>query len=362
MMVGFGLAAWVIFAHFGDSSGGAMLLLAYWVLNLPALGYELALHAREYPAHRSTLLRLLEPLGAPEADRSEDASPAAAGTAERPTAVVAARVEARHLSVRAAGQQIIEDIDLSVEPSSHVAIVGASGAGKSTLVGTLLGWHRPSAGTLLVDGRPLSAAALDELRQQTAWVDPTVQIWNASLLQNLSYGNESPESLAPVLDAAGLLPVIAKLPQGLSTRLGEGGSLLSAGEAQRVRLARAMLKRHPRLVILDEPFMGLERGRRRQLLNEVRQRWAASTVFYVTHEVSEARAFDRVLVLDHGRVVEDGDPRVLAQMPSSRYRRLLQAQDAAHARFGAGSEWQRIRLEDGRLIRDSGGSTIEQTA
>jgi ATP-binding cassette subfamily B protein len=182
------------------------------------------------------------------------------------------------------------------------------------------------------------------------------------LLDNLSYGTETPGSLGPVLEAAGLIPVIAKLPQGLSTTLGEGGSLLSAGEAQRVRLARAMLKRQPRLVILDEPFMGLERGRRRQLLNEVRQRWTGSTVLYVTHEVSEARAFDRVLVLDHGRIVEDGDPRLLAQMTSSRYRRLLQAQDLAHARFGAGTEWQRVRLEDGRVVRDPGGTTIEQTA
>jgi ATP-binding cassette subfamily B protein len=362
MLVGFGLAAWVIFGHFADGAGGGMLLLAYWVLNLPALGYELALHAREYPAHRSTLLRLLEPLGAPEAGQQEQTG--ASMPASTQTAVDAAgvRIEARGLSVRAAGQQIIEDIDLSIEPSSHIAIVGASGAGKSTLLGTLLGWHRPAAGMLLVDGDSLGGAALDALRLQTVWVDPTVQVWNASLLDNLSYGADTPDSLGPVLEAAGLVPMIARLPHGLSTTLGEGGSLLSAGEAQRVRIARAMLKRQPRLVILDEPFMGLERGRRRQLLNEVRQRWAGSTVLYVTHEVSEARAFDRVIVLDHGRIVEDGDPRVLAQMASSRYRRLLQAQDAAHARFGAGTEWQRIRLEDGRIIRDPGGATIEQTA
>jgi ATP-binding cassette subfamily B protein len=363
MFVGFGLAAAVIFGHFADGAGGGMLLLAYWVLNLPVLGYELALYAREYPAHRSTLLRLLEPLGAPEADRRP-----AGGEFPVPSALRAAgdargvRIEARGLSVRAAGQQIIEKIDVQVDSSRHVAIVGASGAGKSTLLGTLLGWHRPSQGTLLVDGRPLDQTALDALRLETAWVDPTVQIWNAPLLDNLSYGTDAPEPLAPVLEAAGLIPVIARLPRGLSTPLGEGGSLLSAGEAQRVRLARAMLKRQPRLVVLDEPFMGLERGRRRQLLTEMRQRWASSTLLYVTHEVSEARAFDRVLVLDRGRIVEDGDPRVLAQMPSSRYRRLLQAQDAAHARFGAGTEWQRVRLEDGRLVRDSGGATVEQTA
>jgi ATP-binding cassette subfamily B protein len=165
-----------------------------------------------------------------------------------------------------------------------------------------------------------------------------------------------------VLEAAGLLPVIAKLPDGLATPLGEGGALLSAGEAQRVRLGRAMLKSQPRLVVLDEPFMGLERDRRRTLLTEIRQRWASSTLLYVTHDVSEARSFDRVLVIDRGRVVEDGDPRLLTLMASSRYRRLLQAHEAVHARLNSSAEWRRIRMQDGRVVQDIGNASIEQTA
>jgi ATP-binding cassette subfamily B protein len=122
------------------------------------------------------------------------------------------------------------------------------------------------------------------------------------------------------------------------------------------------MKPHAKLVVLDEPYLGLERERRRHLLEDARKRWAASTMLYVTHEVSEARSFDRVLVLDRGRIVEDGDPRALAQMPSSKYRRLLQAQESAHARFGPGSEWQRIRFDEGRITRETGNATIEQTA
>ena len=138
-------------------------------------------------------------------------------------------------------------------------------------------------------------------------------------------------------------PVVAKLPQGLATPLGEGGALLSAGEAQRVRLGRAMLRKHPRLVVLDEPFLGLERDRRRTLLAHARQRWAASTLLYVTHDVVETRAFDRVFVMEHGRIVEDGEPLHLAQTPSSRYRRLL---------AGAGSRAEPDRRER-RLETDS---------
>ena len=92
------------------------------------------------------------------------------------------------VTVRAAGHTILEAVDLHLEPGSHTAIVGPSGAGKSTLAGLLLGWHRAAEGRVLVDGRPLDAAGLDQLRQQTAWVDPQVQLWNRSLFDNLRYG------------------------------------------------------------------------------------------------------------------------------------------------------------------------------
>jgi ATP-binding cassette subfamily B protein len=150
----------------------------------------------------------------------------------------------------------------------------------------------------------------------------------------------------------GLLPVVAKLPQGLGTPLGEGGALLSAGEAQRVRLARAMLRTNTRLVVLDEPFLGLERDRRRALLAHARQRWEGCTLFYVTHDISETRAFDRVFVIDKGQLVEDGEPLHLAQTPSTRYRRMLQTQESVLRRMVGHGEWKRIRLESGRVVTE----------
>jgi ATP-binding cassette subfamily B protein len=364
LLVGFGFAAWILFGHFGTSGSATLLLLAYWVLNLPALGYELALAAREYPAHRSTILRLLEPLGAPDADSVEAHGTSA--EADRPDGVLAletgVRIEARHLSVQVSGHSILEHIDLQIPAGAHVAIVGASGAGKSTLIGALLGWHRASGGELLVDGRPLTAARLAALRRETAWVDPAVQLWNRSLLENLTYGSSGQESMTGVLEGAGLIPVIAKLPDGLATSIGEAGSLLSAGEGQRVRLGRAMTRQGTRLVLLDEPFLGLERDRRRSLLTQARQRWAGRTMLYVTHDIAETRAFDHVVVLDRGRIVEEGEPLQLSQMASSRYRRLLQAQDAANARLTSGADWRRVRLEAGRIVQDHAGTALEQRA
>jgi ABC-type transport system involved in cytochrome bd biosynthesis fused ATPase/permease subunit len=357
MLVGFGLVAWVLLDRFEGVGTSALLLQIYWLLNLPALGYELALIAREYPSHRSTLVRMLEPLGAPDF-RTPSAAPRADAI---PISTQGVRIQARQIDVRSAGRPILEGVDLEIPPGTHVAVVGASGAGKSTLLGLLLGWQRPAAGELLVDERCLDTDALDRLRASTAWVDPTVQIWNCSLLDNLLYGGGNIEELGAVLDACALLPVVAKLPQGLGTPLGEGGSLLSAGEAQRVRLARAMLRPHARLVVLDEPFLGLERDRRRALLAHARQRWAGSTLFYVTHDVSETRSFDRVLVMDGGRIVEDGDPLHLAQMLSSRYRRVLQAHENVLRRIAAGGEWKRIRLVSGRLVGDTARAN-EQTA
>jgi ATP-binding cassette subfamily B protein len=94
----------------------------------------------------------------------------------------------------------------------------------------------------------------------------------------------------------------------------------------------------------------------------MRERWPHSTLVYITHDVAEAAAFDRVLVIDRGRLVEDGTPAALAHRASSRYRRMLHAQDALQARFGTGTEWRRMRVDDGRIVHQGAELSIEQTA
>jgi ATP-binding cassette subfamily B protein len=255
------------------------------------------------------------------------------------------------VTVRAAGHVILEGIDLEIAPGSQVAIVGPSGAGKSTLIGTLLGWHRPSLGRVLVDGEPLSGERLQALRQATAWVDPAVQIWNRSLLDNLRYGAEDDLSL-PIDQAirqADLVAVLRKLPQGLQTLLGEGGGLVSGGEGQRVRLARALVRPGVRLALFDEPFRGLDRGQRRELLARSRQLFAGITFLCVTHDVGETLDFERVLVIENGRVVEDGAPAALAAQPGSRYGELLAAERDVRSGMWGSAVWRRLVMDRGRL-------------
>jgi ATP-binding cassette subfamily B protein len=259
------------------------------------------------------------------------------------------------LSVRAAGHAILQDLELRLEAGSHVAIVGPSGAGKSSLAGLLLGWHRPAEGRILVDGAPMDGARLERLRRETAWVDPTVQLWNRSLLDNLRYGaqGEASVSLADAIDTADLGDLLAQLPDGLQTQLGEGGALVSGGEGQRVRLGRALLRPGVRLAILDEPFRGLDRERRRVLLRRAREIWRGATLLCITHDVSETRTFPRVLVVEGGRIVEDGDPLELESRAGSRYAALLAAERGVRDGLWSSAAWRRLRLEGGRLIEDA---------
>jgi ABC-type bacteriocin/lantibiotic exporter with double-glycine peptidase domain len=365
---GFGFAVWLLFEHLSrNGASGGVLLLVYWALSLPAFGQEIALFAQQYPSFRNTTLRLLEPLGAPDEVNDEESASAQQSLQKVERAIDLSSGSVRGISialegvsVKAAGHTILENIDLTIEAGSHIAIVGPSGAGKSSLVGILLGWYRPASGQILVDGEPLDGNRLEWLRRKVAWVDPAIQIWNRSFIDNLYYGSPTDASLpvGQIIEAAELRSVLEKLPEGLQTPLGEGGALVSGGEGQRVRLGRAMLRPGVRLVILDEPFRGLDRERRRELLVRVRKLWRDATIICVTHDVGETMGFERVLVIEGGHIVEDAPPTKLAESPGSRYRALLGAEMTVREGLWASSEWRKIRLEGGRLIEKSVGDEI----
>jgi ATP-binding cassette subfamily B protein len=355
---GFGLAAWILIDHVARVGElGSVLLLVYWALNLPASGQDIAQVAWQYPAHRNRTVRLLEPLGAPDEvePRRQDSPPAQTRAGKAVGNAGPASIAFENVSVRIAGHTILEDLDFALEAGSHVAIVGPSGAGKSSLVGVLLGWYRPANGRVLVDGMLLDGERLERLREHTAWVDPAVQLWNRSLLDNLRYGSASGSlPTAELLEEAELHQVLEKLPDGLQTELGESGGLVSGGEGQRVRLGRAMQKSSVRLAILDEPFRGLDRRHRHILLGHARRRWRGATLLCVTHDVGETLTFPHVIVIEAGRIVEKGAPNDLARSPGSRYRRLLEAEEDVRLRLWSSALWQHLRLEDGELKRTNG--------
>jgi ABC-type bacteriocin/lantibiotic exporter with double-glycine peptidase domain len=340
---------------------GEILLLFYWTLNLPALGQSLADQIQTYPMLRNRVLRLLEPLSAPdEEDLWSEQSAAPAGpavaipAAEPDASQPALSVQIEHVLLQAGGHVILEDVDLSIAAGEHIAVVGPSGAGKSSLVGLLLGWHRPSRGRIQVDGQALDGPRLVQLRRETAWVDPAVQLWNRSLYDNLRYGieHEQGSPLSAIIQRADLYDVLDRLPDGLKTVLGESGGLVSGGEGQRVRLGRAMLRQEIRLAVLDEPFRGLDRDKRRKLLLEARDLWQGVTLLCVTHDVGETLQFPRVLVIEEGHIIEDGNPAELAAQPESRYRQLLDAEEAVRNNLWGNVGWRRLIIDSGKLSTD----------
>lgn len=359
-LIGFGLVAWLLYSHLmrGAAEAGAVLLLVYWALNIPVLGQEIALVVRQYPMLRNVTLRLLEPLGAPEEIEVKESGEAATADATNLSGVKrettkGVRLRLENVSVHAGGHSILEDINLSIEAGSHVALVGSSGAGKSSLVGLLLGWYRPATGSVLIDDLQLNQQLLERLRRETAWVDPTVQLWNDSLLGNLSYGaRESSMPLDRVIEETDLRCVLERLPEGLQMSLGEGGALLSGGEGQRVRLGRAVYRPDARLVILDEPFRGLDREKRKSLLASARSNWREATLLCVTHDVGETMSFERVLVVEAGRIVEDGAPLQLAAQAGSRYSALLEAERSVREGLWSSSEWRRLNMDKGALVEN----------
>ena len=219
-------------------------------------------------------------------------------------------------------------------------MVGASGAGKSTLLNVLLGWHRPTRGEILLDGVAVEAAAL---RRHVTWIDPEVRLWDASLADNLRYGLAESTDLREVLSVTGLNQLSARLGD---RPLGEGGRLLSSGEAQLVRIGRALLRRDARIVLLDEAFRGLDTDEAGRLSSVMRDWWPAATILMVSHHVTDALTCDRVIVMADGQIAEDGDPVRLLTDPQSTFAGMVRAAAESRAQL---DRWQLLSMVAGAL-------------
>lgn len=343
MALTFGFAIAMVYRQAAVSQSPAgLLLLIYWSIAIPALGKEVAAVARSLPAMRNTLLRFLELIGSPEEKIGDDLDPASVGGVQ---------IDMHGVTVVMAGRKVLEDVTLHIAAGEQVGIVGVSGAGKSSLVGCLLGWHPPSIGSVQIDGAPLDATRLNGLRRSTAWIDPQVHLFRSSLYENLRYGNglEPATSIEEAIDVADLDHVLCRSPDGLQSAVTEGGASLSGGEGQRLRAARAFGRPGVRLAILDEPARGLGREQRSRLLTNARQRFAQATLLCITHDVSDTLDFDRVLVIENGRIVEQGPPQTLRAMRGSRYEQLLAEEDAVGRELWGHAKWRRWRLSRGAL-------------
>nr|WP_268824823.1 lipid A export permease/ATP-binding protein MsbA [Massilia sp. MS-15] len=198
-------------------------------------------------------------------------------------------------------------VTLDVLPGQTVALVGVSGGGKSTFVNLVTRFYDPQEGRLLIDGIPYQDVRLASLRAQLAMVSQNVVLFDDTLASNIAYGVEKidGERLAAAVKAAHLTDVVAKLEQGVETRIGENGMRLSGGQRQRVAIARAIYKDAP-ILLLDEATSALDNESERAVQAALETLMAGRTTIVIAHRLSTIERADSIVVMEHGRIVEQG--------------------------------------------------------
>ena len=214
-----------------------------------------------------------------------------------------------HVSFTYPGAQApaLSDITLDVQPGQTVALVGVSGGGKSTFVNLVTRFYDPQGGRILLDGIPYEELTMASLRQQLAMVSQNVVLFDDTLAANIAYGADDIdyERLAAAIKAAHLTDVVAKLPEGVEAKIGENGMRLSGGQRQRVAIARAIYKDAP-VLILDEATSALDNESERAVQAALDTLMAGRTTLVIAHRLSTIERADRIVVMEAGRIVEQG--------------------------------------------------------
>jgi ATP-binding cassette, subfamily B, bacterial len=204
-------------------------------------------------------------------------------------------------------KHVLNDFTLQVKPGECIAFVGESGAGKSTVLNLVVGFYRPTGGRVLIDGMPLDELDMRSYRQKLAVVPQSTVLFSGSIRSNITYGlsDVSEEQLQKVIKMANLQDVVAAMPDGLDTMVGEHGGKLSGGQRQRIAIARAMI-RDPHIILLDEATSALDNISEFVVQKAMRELIRGRTTFIVAHRLSTIRDADRIVVMKNGRVQEVG--------------------------------------------------------
>lgn len=233
-------------------------------------------------------------------------------------------VELRHVNFSYnEGVQVLHDINISVPRGTTLALVGASGSGKSTIADLICRFYEITDGQILLDGEPIDAMSLTELRSSIGVVAQDTLLFNDTVADNIAFGRPeaSQEEIENAARAAQAHEFIITLPQGYQTNIGEGGGMLSGGQRQRISIARALL-RNPKLLILDEATSALDTENERLLQSTLGEVLKGRTAIVIAHRLSTVAGADNIVVLDHGRIVEQGSHDELMAL-GGRYKQMV---------------------------------------
>src|SRR5215469_15369912 len=213
------------------------------------------------------------------------------------------------------GERVLQDFTLHVRAGERLGLVGRSGAGKSTVLSLLQRLYDPDRGHVLIDEQDIAKVTQESLRRSIAVVQQDISLFHRSVLENLRYGrpDASDEEVYAAAEAARCTEFIEGLPQGFETIVGERGLKLSGGQRQRLAIARAFL-RHAQLILLDEATSSLDSESELLVQEALAELMKGRTVIAIAHRLSTLDSFDRIIVLERGRIIEDGPPRRLLQI------------------------------------------------
>lgn len=223
--------------------------------------------------------------------------------------------------------EVLKDMHFNIRPGEKIALVGPSGAGKSTIVQLLLKFYPVNSGKILIDGENIADLSVKEIRANMAIVPQEVMLFGGTIKENILYGKltASDDELLNAATKANAMEFISRFPQGLETIVGERGVKLSGGQRQRIAIARAILK-DPAILLLDEATSALDAESEKLVQAALDTLMEGRTTIIIAHRLSTIRNVDKILVMNHGKIVEQGNHQALSVVEDGLYNHLLKLQ------------------------------------
>ena len=317
IVLALGLLAWaIILWQLNEATTGDVVLICTLGISVLHATRDLAVALVDITQHVARLSEALATLLVPHELRDH---PEAAPLVRRGASVKFEHVDFHYPD----GQQIFEDLNLSFMPGERIGLVGHSGGGKSTVFALLQRFYDTKGGRILIDGQDISRVTQESLREAIGVVPQDISLFYRSVMENIRYGRPDATD-DEVLDAAfaARCDFIEELPNGMRTLVGDRGVRLSGGQRQRIAIARAFLKNAP-LLLLDEATSSLDGESEEAIRDALGRLMRGRTVIAIAHRLSTVRNFDRIVVLELGKVVQDGAPDALLRREGV-YRRLVE--------------------------------------